>query len=114
LDIEELNEKETAIERFLKLLNKQVVPKEAGVRSFHEQTSSFSSGHVGRFQANSFKRRDKNRSSSGKRNIPSASSASALMGGVKQTNDLQCAFCDKKGHETSQCANIKDESCEDR
>ena len=36
------------------------------------------------------------------------------MAGVKQTHDSLCAFCNKKGHETSHCANGKDKSSDDR
>ena len=49
-----------------------------------------------------------------KRTRPIVLSVSALMAGVKQTHDSPCAFCNKKGHETSHCANAKDKSSEDQ
>ena len=97
-----------------KFLNKQVVSKEAGDRSVHKQTSSFSSAQGSSYHAHGVKRRDKNSSNSGKRNSPNGSSTSALMAGVKQSNALQCAFCGKKGHESYQCTNTKGKSSEDR
>ena len=114
LDIEDVDEKAITIDRFFKFLNKQVISKEAGERSFHEQARSSSSVQGGNYQAQGFKRRDKNKPNTDKRNRLNFSTASALMVGVKQTNDFLCAFCDKRGHETSQCAKVRDKSCEDR
>ena len=47
-----------------------------------------------------------------KRTRPIVSSVSALMAGVKQAHDSPYAFCNKKGHETSHCTNVKDKSSE--
>ena len=115
LDIEDIDEKDITIDRFFKFLNKQVISKEAGERSFHEQASSSSSAQGSSHHVHGYKRKgDKNRPSLGKRNRPIVLSASALMAGVKQTHDSLCAFCNKKGHETSHCANAKDKSSDDR
>ena len=115
LDIEDIDEKDITIDRFFKFLNKQVISKEAGERSFHEQASSSSNAQGSSYHVHGYKRKgDKNRPSLGKRNRPVVSSASALMAGVKQTHDSLCAFCNKKDHETSHCANAKDKSSDDR
>ena len=115
LDIEDIDEKDVTIDRFFKFLNKQVISKEARERSFHEQASSSSSAESSSYHVHGYKRKgDKIRPSLGKRNRPIVSSASALMEGVKQTHDSLCVFCNKKGHETSHCANAKDKSSDDR
>ena len=83
LDIEDIDEKDITIDRFFKFLNKQVISKEAGERSFHEQASSSSSAQGSSYHVHGYKRKgDKNRPSLGKRNRPIVSSASALMAGV--------------------------------
>ena len=88
LDIEDTDEKDITIDRFFKFLNKKVISKEAGERSFHELASSPSSAQGSSYHAHGYKRKgDKNRPSLGKRNHPIVSSASALMAGVKQTHD---------------------------
>ena len=87
LDFEDIDEKDITIDRFFKFLNNQVILKEAGERSFHEQTSSSSSAQGSSYHVHGYKRKGyKNRSSLGKRNRPIVSSASALMAGVKQTH----------------------------
>ena len=114
LDIEDVDEKAVTIDRFFKFLNKQVVSKEAGERSFNEHASNFSSAQSSSYQAHGFKRRDKNRPSSDKRNRQNVSSASALIAGVKRANEVVCAFCNKRDHETSHCVNVRDKPCDDR
>ena len=115
LDIADSDQKDITIDRFFRCLNKQVISKEAAERSFHEQASSSSSAQGSSCHVHGYKRKgDKSRPSPGKRNRPIVSSGSALMVGVKQTHDSLCAFCNKKGHETSYCANAKDKPSDDR
>ena len=84
LDIEDIDEKDITIDRFFKFLNKQVIPKEAGEKSVHEQASSSSIAQGSSYYVHGYKRTgDKNRPSPGKRNHHIVSSASALMAGVK-------------------------------
>ena len=56
LDIEDLDEKDITIDRFFKFLNKQVISKEAGERSLHEQASSSSSAQGSSYHVHCYKR----------------------------------------------------------
>ena len=97
LELSDIADEKITINRFFRLLNHQVLSKEAGERRSIENALASSQGD---HHSHSLKRKvDLSRPGNmGKRNRSVISSASALVAGVKQQPDSSCAFCGKKDH----------------
>ena len=93
------------LDLFFKFLNRQVLPKEVGERSQAENSQASSNSCKGPYRSKAI---------SSNKTEQRVSSASALLGEVKQETVNKCHFRKKPGHESGNCYSAKKKSIEER
>ena len=105
LETSDIEDEDITIDLFFKFLNRQVMSKEAGERSQTENSQASSSSSKGPYRSKAI---------SSNKTEQRVSSASALLGEVKQETVKNCHFCNKQGHESGNCYSAKKKSIEER